>query len=60
MRKEDVQSELDIVPENLEKLEILRAMGYEEFASVGRSGRRSVSQKAEEILRHKAKSRKGW
>lgn len=33
MRKEDVQSKLDIIPENLEKLEILRAMGYEEFTS---------------------------
>ena len=31
MRKEDVQSKLDIIPENLEKLEILRAMGYEKF-----------------------------
>lgn len=33
MRKEDVQSKLDIIPENLEKLEILRAMGYENFTS---------------------------
>jgi uncharacterized protein YutE (UPF0331/DUF86 family) len=33
MKKEDVQSKLDIIPENLEKIEILRAMGYEEFAS---------------------------
>jgi uncharacterized protein YutE (UPF0331/DUF86 family) len=33
MKKEDVQSKLDIIPENLEKLEILRALGYEEFAS---------------------------
>ncbi len=33
MRKEDVRSKLDIIPENLEKLEILRAKGYEEFAS---------------------------
>lgn len=33
MRKEDVQSKLDIIPGNLEKLEILRAKGYEEFAS---------------------------
>lgn len=33
MRKEDVQSKLDIIPENLEKLKILRAMGYDEFAS---------------------------
>lgn len=33
MRKEDVQSKLDSIPENVEKLEILRAMGYEEFTS---------------------------
>ena len=33
MRREDVQSKLDIIPENLEKLEILRAMGYEKFKS---------------------------
>jgi uncharacterized protein YutE (UPF0331/DUF86 family) len=33
MRKEDVQGKLDIIPENLEKLEILRAMGYEKFTS---------------------------
>ena len=33
MRKEDVQSKLDMIPENLEKLEILRAMGYEKFVS---------------------------
>ena len=33
MKKEDVQNKLDIIPENLEKLEILRAMGYEEFIS---------------------------
>lgn len=33
MRKEDVQSKLDIIPENLEKLEILRSMSYEEFKS---------------------------
>jgi uncharacterized protein YutE (UPF0331/DUF86 family) len=32
MKKEDVQSKLDIIPENLEKLEILRAKSYEEFA----------------------------
>ena len=31
MKKEDVQNKLDIIPENLEKLEIFRAMGYEEF-----------------------------
>jgi len=33
MKKEDVQNKLDIIPENLEKLEILRAMGFEEFTS---------------------------
>jgi uncharacterized protein YutE (UPF0331/DUF86 family) len=33
MRKEDVQSKLDIIPENLEKLEILQAIGYEKFTS---------------------------
>jgi uncharacterized protein YutE (UPF0331/DUF86 family) len=33
MKKEDVENKLDIIPENLEKLEILRAMGYEEFTS---------------------------
>ena len=33
MRKEDVQSKLDIIPENLEKLEILRAKSLEEFTS---------------------------
>jgi uncharacterized protein YutE (UPF0331/DUF86 family) len=33
VRKEDVQSKLDTIPENLEKLEILRAMGYEKFTS---------------------------
>jgi uncharacterized protein YutE (UPF0331/DUF86 family) len=33
MKKEDVQNKLDIIPENLEKLEILRAMGYEKFTS---------------------------
>jgi uncharacterized protein YutE (UPF0331/DUF86 family) len=33
MRREDVQCKLDIIPENLEKLEILRAMGYEKFKS---------------------------
>ncbi|MGQ9648314.1 MAG: type VII toxin-antitoxin system HepT family RNase toxin [Thermodesulfobacteriota bacterium] len=33
MRKEDVQSKLDLIPENLEKLEILRGMGYEKFVS---------------------------
>lgn len=33
MKKEDVQSKLDLIPENLEKLEILRAMSYEEFTA---------------------------
>ena len=33
MRKEDVQSKLDIIPENLEKLEIFRGMDYETFIS---------------------------
>lgn len=33
MKKEDVQSKLDRIPENLEKLEILRAMSHEEFTS---------------------------
>ena len=33
MKKEDVQNKLDVIPANLEKLEILRAMGYEEFTS---------------------------
>ena len=33
MKKEDVQNELDVIPANLEKLEILRAMGFEEFTS---------------------------
>jgi uncharacterized protein YutE (UPF0331/DUF86 family) len=31
MRKEDVQSKLDIIPENMEKLDILRRMSYEDF-----------------------------
>ena len=33
MRKEDVQSKLDLIPENLEKIEIFRVMSYEEFIS---------------------------
>ena len=33
MKKEDVQNKLDLIPKNLEKLEILRAMGFEEFTS---------------------------
>lgn len=33
MRQEDVQTKLDIIPENLEKLDIFRAMSYEEFIS---------------------------
>jgi uncharacterized protein YutE (UPF0331/DUF86 family) len=31
MKKEDVQSKLDIIPENMEKVDILRRMSYEEF-----------------------------
>lgn len=33
MRKEDVQSKLDIIPENLEKLKILQSMSCNEFTS---------------------------
>ena len=33
MRKEDVQSKPDLIPENLEKIEIFRVMSYEEFIS---------------------------
>lgn len=33
MKKEDVQSKLDLIPENSEKIEIFRAMSYEEFIS---------------------------
>lgn len=33
MKKEEVQSRLDLVPENLEKLAILQAMTYDEFMS---------------------------
>lgn len=33
MRREDVESKLDIIPENLEKLRVLVAMSYEEFIS---------------------------
>lgn len=33
MKKEDIQSKIDVVSENLEKLDSLRAMKYEEFAS---------------------------
>ena len=33
MRREDVESKLDIIPENLEKLRVLGAMSYEEFIS---------------------------
>jgi uncharacterized protein YutE (UPF0331/DUF86 family) len=33
MKKEDVQSKLDIIPENLEKLRVLGVMSYEEFIS---------------------------
>jgi len=31
MRKADVQSKLEILPENIEKLELLRALEYSEF-----------------------------
>ena len=33
MKKEDIQSKLDLIPENLEKIEIFQAMNYEEFIS---------------------------
>ena len=33
MRKEDVRSKLDLIPENLEKLQVLKGMDYERFAS---------------------------
>lgn len=33
MRKEDIQSKLDIVPDNLEKMSTLQAMPYEEFSA---------------------------
>ncbi|MBT9145684.1 MAG: hypothetical protein DDT42_01559 [candidate division WS2 bacterium] len=33
MRKADVQSKLEIIPENIEKLELLRAKDYQEFRS---------------------------
>jgi uncharacterized protein YutE (UPF0331/DUF86 family) len=33
MKKEDVQSKLDVIPDNLEKLELLRAKAYAEFTS---------------------------
>lgn len=33
MRKEDIRSKLDIIPENLRKLELFRAMEYDEFQS---------------------------
>lgn len=33
MRREDVESKLDIIPENLEKLRVLGAMSYGEFIS---------------------------
>ena len=33
MKQEDIQTKLDIIPENLEKLEILRTKSYEEFIS---------------------------
>lgn len=31
MKKEDIRSKLDLIPENLEKIEIFRAMSYEDF-----------------------------
>lgn len=33
MRKVDVQSKLEVIPENIEKLEFLRAKSYQEFCS---------------------------
>lgn len=33
MKKEDIRSKLDIIPENLQKLELFRAMEYDEFQS---------------------------
>jgi len=33
MRKADVQSKLEILPENIEKLELLRALEYSEFCA---------------------------
>lgn len=33
MRKADVQSKLEIIPENIERLELLRAKDYQEFCS---------------------------
>jgi len=33
VRKADVQSKLEVVPENIEKLEFLRAKSYQEFCS---------------------------
>jgi len=33
MKQSDVQTKLDTIPENLEKLEILRSKSYEEFTS---------------------------
>jgi uncharacterized protein YutE (UPF0331/DUF86 family) len=33
MNKEDVQSKVDMIPENIDKLEILRTMDFEEFQS---------------------------
>lgn len=33
MKQEDIQTKLDIIPENLEKLELLRSKSYEEFVS---------------------------
>lgn len=33
MKKADVQSKLEVIPENIEKLEFLRAKSYQEFCS---------------------------
>jgi uncharacterized protein YutE (UPF0331/DUF86 family) len=33
MRKEDIRSKLDIIPDNLRNLELFRAMEYDEFKS---------------------------
>lgn len=33
MKREDVQHKLEVIPENIEKLEVLRAKDYQEFCS---------------------------
>ena len=33
MKQRDIQTKLDVIPENLDKLEILRSKSYEEFIS---------------------------